>query len=791
MKKKFNIEGMSCAACAQHVSKAVNSLENVSCKVNLLTNSMEVTYDENIHTDTDIINAVVLAGYNAKVYENTYVKSQEKSTNVKIIKLIISSILMLVLMYVSMGHMLNLPIIEVLKHNKIFGNLIVQIVLSLTIIGINFNYYISGFSKLFKLKPNMDSLVSLGSVSALIYSIYNTILVFTNNNHNQQLELIHNLYYDSSAMILTIVSIGKYLESLSKKRATKSLDLLMDLLPDTVYKKIGDMFEYVACESINVGDIFEVKPYDVIPIDGVVVSGESNVDESTLTGESLAVAKKVDDFVYSGSNNQSGRLLVKATKTYENSTMSEIIKMVEKTSESKMKLERLADKVSLYFVPVVILISLITFIFWYIFDGSNVALNMMISVLVVSCPCALGLATPLCVMISTLVSSKNQILVKEASVYETLFKVDTIFFDKTGTITDGKMTICENTLSDEDMKILVSLESKSNHPLANVILSLYKGNLYDVINSKTIIGLGISGDINDIVYYAGSEKLVNNILGFTPTQTIVGTYVYLFNNETIIGYIVLKDKVKSDAKKTIELFKQEGIKTVMLTGDNEQVAKDIANTVGIEEVYSSLLPIDKANIIQKYKKEHVVLMVGDGINDSVALESAHVGVAMNETNIARSSADIILTKNKILDVYNIYSISKKTVKNIKINLFWAFIYNIIMLPVTAGLLYKTFNIKMTPMLGSICMSLSSICVCLNALRLNNIKLERKNTNMKFYVKDMMCMKCVKHVTEALNVEGISDVCVTLEDKSVKLNTEKSLNEVFELLINAGYEPSEN
>lgn len=793
MKKKFNIEGMSCAACAQHVSKAVNSLDNVSCKVNLLTNSMEVIYDEEKYNDQDIIDSVVKAGYNAKVYENEYLNKQQKKSNIRLIKLIISSILTVLLMYVSMGHMLKLPIFDFLNHKNIYGNLIAQIVITVVIIAINFNYYISGFSKLFRLKANMDSLVSLGSFSSFVYAIYNTVLIFINHKTNNELalELMHNLYFDSAAMILTIVSIGKYLEGLSKKRATKSLDLLMDLLPDTVNKKIGDSFENVSCSSLAVGDIFEVNPYDIIPLDGVVIEGESHVCEASLTGESLHKSKRTDDLVYSGTENQAGRLLIKATKTYENSTMREIIKMVEKTSESKMDLERIADKVSAYFVPIVILLSLITFGVWMFIDTKEVSLNMMISVLVVSCPCALGLATPLCVMISTLLSSKNQILVKEAAIYETLYKVDVAMFDKTGTLTSGKMTIFENTLSEESFKILASLEKKSNHPLALLVLSFFLGETYEVSNAKTIVGMGISGIVNDRIYYAGSEKLVNNILGYSPQNDKVGTYIYLLDDKEVLGYLILKDKVKPTAKKTIDLLKKEGIKTVMLTGDNNAVAKDIAESLGMDAVYGSLLPIDKADIVKKYTKEHTVLMVGDGINDSVALETANVGIAMNETNIARSSADIILTKNEILDVYNSVLISKKTVNNIKINLFWAFIYNIIMIPVAAGVFFKAFELKLNPMLGSLAMSLSSICVCLNALRLNNIKLERKNINMKFYVKDMMCPKCVKHITEALSIPEISDLEVKLEDKSVSLNTEMSIDDVFKLLIDAGYEPSKN
>lgn len=791
MKRKYKINGMSCSACAAHVKKAVENLPGYKAEVSLLTNSMEVLSDS--INDELVISSVETAGYKAFIYQNEYLNNQEKKVNFKRIRLIISIVLLVILMYVAMGPMIGIPHFFFLKEKYILVNLYLQLGLTIAILGLNYHYFTSGFSKLFRLKPNMDSLVAIGSLASFVYACVNLVIITMNYNadFDYAKELMHKLFFDSSAMIVTLVSVGKFLEGLSKKSTTKALDLLMEMVPQYASKKVDDHFENVSLDSIEISDIIEVNPYDLIPLDGKVLEGTSNVDESSITGESLLKVKTKGDVVLSGTQNQEGKLVLEVLKNKESSTMNEIIKMVEEASSSKMRLERVVDKVALYFVPVVILLAIITLITW-VSCGYNIgfALKMFISVLVISCPCALGLATPLCVMVSTLLASKNHILVKEASVFENLSKIDVVMFDKTGTLTNGKMVVIDSTLSKEGYKILASLEKHSNHPLAAVILENFESDYYEVIEAKTEIGRGISGIVNGVKYYAGSRMYLDMFINKCEDIVHSGTMIYLFTDNEVLGYVTLKDTIKSTSKMTIDLFKKQGIKTIMLTGDNEIVAKEISEKLGLDEYKSNLMPQDKASIVKEYMQKHKVLMVGDGINDSVALQSALVGIAMNQTNIARGSADIILTKNDILDAYNAYYIARKTVKNIYLNLFWALIYNSIMIPLAAGVFYIPFGLELNPMIGALCMSLSSICVCLNALRLRFIKIERRKLDMKFYVRDMMCPKCEAHVKEALSNNAVSDIKINLNDKSVEVSTELSLDEIFAIIKEAGYNPSE-
>ena len=786
---------MSCAACAAHVSKAVNDIEGYSCNVSLLTNSMEVTVEGDID-DQLVIKAVENAGYGASIYQNEYLEKQTKKVNAKRIKLITSIVLMMVIMYIAMGHMIKiLPFF--LIGDYVYINVILQIVLTIAVIVLNFHYFTSGFSKLFKLKPNMDSLVALGSAISFGYSMFNSVLIFINvykGNMEAVHDLHHNhLYFDSAAMILTLVSVGKFLEGLSKKQTTKALDELMEMVPNSVLKLNGNTSELVSIESIQIGDVIEVRPYDVIPLDGVVIKGSSYIDDSSITGESLLKEKVAGDEVVSGSKNQQSTLFIEVKKTLENSTMNQIIKMVESASSSKMKIEKIVDKIALIFVPFVILVSLIVFGIWMIISKAevNLSIRFAISVLVISCPCSLGLATPLCVMVSTLKASKNYILVKDAEVYEKMAKVDVVMFDKTGTITDGVLEIINNTLDEDDYFKLQSLEHLSNHPLANKLVNNLTSFL-DVKNFETIPGKGIRGDIDGTTYYAGNSKYLSEINGAVEINEEL-TVIYFFTKDQYLGKVEFLDTVKETSKQALELFQKRGVKTVLLTGDNENAAQKTVSDLAIDSVHSSLLPQDKAEIIKQYQDEgHFVMMVGDGINDSVALETATVGVAMNETNIAKSSADIVLTRSDLLDAYNAYHLSIKTVNNIKLNLFWAFFYNIIAIPIAAGAFYA-LNFTLNPMIAAACMSMSSICVCLNAIRLNLIKMEKKEEkpNMILYVKDMMCNHCVAHVKEALAVEGVSNVEIDLASKKVVVETTLSKEEIFDLISKAGYKPSEN
>ncbi len=793
MKKKYSVTGMSCAACAAHVSKAVNDLDGYSCNVSLLTNSMEVSAEKEINDD-EVIKAVENAGYGASIYKNEYLEKQNKKVNKKKVSLIVSIILMIVIMYVAMGHMINaLP--PFLTGDFVHINVIIQIVLTIAVIILNFHYFTSGFAKLIKLKPNMDTLVALGSSISFGYSLVNAILIFvyvSNGNMEATHDLHHNqLYFDSAAMILTLVSVGKFLEGLSKKKTTKALDELMEMVPNSVLKYNGETSELVSIESIAVGDIIEIRPFDVIPLDGTVYQGSSYIDDSSITGESLLKEKNIGDEVISGSKNQKSSLLIKVSKTKENSTMNQIIKMVEEASSSKMKIEKIVDKVALIFVPVVIGIAIIVFILWMIFSSFdfNLSIKLAISVLVISCPCALGLATPLCVMVATLKASKNYILIKDAEVFENLAHVDVIMFDKTGTITNGKLAIVNNTLSEEDLFKLQSLEHLSSHPLSNELCENLTSFL-DVTDFETIPGKGISGKIDSTTYYAGNANYLKEINGHIEENNEL-TVIYFFTKDQYLGKVEFLDTVKDTSKQALELFKKYNIKTVLLTGDNENSAKKTCADLAIDTIHASLLPQDKANIIKEYQEQgHHVMMVGDGINDSVALELANVGVAMNETNIAKSSADIVLTRSDLLDAYNAYHLSLKTVKNIKINLFWAFIYNIIAIPIAAGAFYS-LNFTLNPMIGAACMSLSSVCVCLNALRLNLIKMETKEEKpvMTLFVKDMMCQHCVAHVKQALAVEGVSNVEIDLASKKVEVETSLSEEQIFDLISKAGYKPT--
>ena len=795
MKKKYNVTGMSCAACAAHVGKAVNDLEGYSCNVSLLTNSMEVTSEGEID-DQKVIKAVQNAGYDASIYKNEYLERQNKKVNSKRIKLIASIALMMLIMYIAMGHMINiLP--SFLTGDFVWLNVTFQILLTIVVIVLNFHYFTSGFTKLVKLKPNMDSLVALGSAISFSYSLVNSILIIINvsrGNMETAHELHHNhLYYDSAAMILTLVSVGKFLEGLSKKQTTKALDELMEMVPNSVLKVVGENSELVSIESIQIDDVIEIRPFDVIPLDGVVINGFSYVDDSSITGESLLKEKTEGDEVISGSKNQQSTLYIKVKKTLENSTMNQIIKMVEEASSSKMKIEKIVDKIALFFVPFVILVSLVVFAVWMIImpGNFNLSIRFAISVLVISCPCALGLATPLCVMVSTLKASKNYILIKDAEVYEKMVKVDVMMFDKTGTITNGQLEIVNNTLSDIDYLRLQSLEHLSNHPLANKLVGELT-SFNDVTDFKTIPGKGISGVIDGVTYYAGNSKFLFEINGTQEFNEEL-TVIYFFTKDSYLGKVEFLDSIKDTSKQTLELFKKHGIKTVLLTGDNENAAKKTCSILAIDTIHASLLPQDKANIIKQYQEEgHNVMMIGDGINDSVALEMANVGVAMNETNIAKSSADIVLTRSDLLDAYNAYHLSIKTVNNIKLNLFWAFFYNIIAIPIAAGAFYA-LNFTLNPMIAAACMSLSSVCVCLNALRLNLIKMEKKEEkpSMTLYVKDMMCNHCVAHVKQALAVEGVSNVEIDLINKKVVVETTLSKERIYELISKAGYKPTDN
>ena len=805
MKEKFDIGGMTCSSCAAHVENVVNKLNVNFCSVNLLTNSMEVDFDIDKESVDSIISAVEKAGYSAKKHSD-FVEKQSIRVNLSKIKLIVSIILLFILMYFSMHHMLNLPYPEILD-NYLYGliGVIVQFVLCVAIMILNKNYFISGFKKLIKLSPNMDTLVAIGSLVSFIYAVINTILMIVcivNKDHDGAHSYSMNLYYESAAMILTLVSVGKYLEGLSKKQTTKALESLINMVPKTVLVLRNEEFVEVNKENVQIGEIVLLKPYTNVALDGVVIEGTSHFDESSLTGESILLTKKRGSEIASGSINQEGTIKYRTTKTSENSTISEIIKLVEDASTSKMPLARIADKVALYFVPIVLFISLITFVIWMISSKDfELSLGMAISVLVISCPCALGLATPLCIMVSTGIAAKNNILIKEASSFEYLSSIDTLILDKTGTITNGKLEVTDYYSYNENSKnILYSLEKNTNHPLSFALIHyLNKLNVEEckIEEIKTIPGYGIKGTVNGKEYYVGSLEYLNFITDLRDSRVDElikegKTLVILFTKEEILVIVGLIDTIKYDAKKAIENFKKHNVKVIMATGDNNKSAESIASLVGIDAIESSCTPQYKSELVDKYQQNgHKVLMIGDGINDAISLTKANVSMAfVSKNDIATNSADIVLLKSNLMDAYNAYALSKKTVKNIKINLFWAFIYNIIMIPIACGILYP--HIKMSPMIGAGCMSLSSICVCLNALRLKLFKnIEEEKEMIEFYVRDMMCPRWVAHVKEALSVEGVKSVDVDLDSKKVKVESSLSIETLMNYVSEAGYQPTKD
>lgn len=797
MKKKFIVIGMSCSACASHVNKALTSLKGVSnVNVNLVANTVELEV-ENV-TDEQLFKAVEKVGYGLKkLDENEYAKK----SNTKFIKLMISVAFLVLLLYVAMGPMIGIPFfIDPMEKPLIYG--IIQIIILLPIVILNFHYFTSGFKKLIHANPNMDSLVALGASAAILYSLYSMIMIIigmATNNH----ELIHkhhmDFYFEGAGSILTLVSIGKYIETRSKSKTSSAIKELLKLQGNETIKVENDKEIICKVEDIKLDDILKIKEGMIIPVDGIIVSGNASVDESSLTGESIPVFKKENDKVVSGTINTNGLIIIKARSTTANSTLAKIISLVEEASTSKAPISRLADKVSGIFVPIVMAISLITFLIHLIVTKSfATSLTYGISVLVISCPCALGLATPIAIMIATGIGAKNHLLIKNAEALEKLHSIDTVVMDKTGTITTGKLEISSETIYDDNFKsIIYSLESMSNHPLAKAISVAYsKETKQNVTDYQAIMGKGITGIIDNTKYYSGNlEFIKENCKEKIDIDNNGLSIIILASKEKILGYVTLQDKIKDSSKFAISLFKKANIKTIMLTGDNENNAEIVKKIVEVDEIIANVLPDQKASVVKKIQDEnHKVLMIGDGINDSIALESAYVSMAIGAgSDVAISSSDIVLAKNDLLDAYNAYMLSKKTIKNIKMNLFWAFFYNAISIPLACGIIP---SIKLTPTIAALAMSFSSVFVVCNALRLYHFKketLENRKELVKMEkiikVDGMMCNHCVMHVEKALKeLSFIKDVKASLADKEVVITYEGNYDEkaIKEAIKNAGY-----
>ena len=837
MKEKFNVEGMTCAACQAHVEKAVRKVNGVNyVSVNLLTKSMEVDFkDESIINDINI--AVSNAGYKSYLFQNEE-KNNIKNNEIKgfIIRLILSFIFLIPLFYISMGFMMNWPI-GLFKDNLITLGLTLMI-LSLIIMIINRQFFISGFKALFHGGPNMDTLVALGSGVSFIYSLVLLFLMtyFKNNDHHL-MKYAMNLTFESAGMVPALITIGKTLEAYSKGKTTNALNALIDLKPVKAHVLRGNKELLIDTKDMVIGDIFIVLPGEQIPADSVVIDGYSAIDESMISGESLPVEKKIDDNVFTATINQNGRIVCKALKVGEDTSLAKIIKLVEESSQSKAKIAKLVDKVAGIFVPIILLIAIIGFSIWMII-GSNINLNIdesvltysinrAIAVLVIACPCALGLATPVAIMVGNGVAAKNSILFKNATSIEEAGKANFIVLDKTGTITKGRPEVNKIiSYIDEDLliKYAYSIEKNSSHPLAKAIVTYANDKNIDFIevtNFNNLVGKGLYAKIDNKDLYALSLKAASDLIeidsnildeinmisynGITPL-------IFIYDNN-IIGIIGVSDSIKEDSIEAISEFKKLGVIPIMLTGDNELTAKSIANKVGIDYYYSELLPEDKKDIIESLKKEGKVIMVGDGINDALALTTADIGMAIGAgSDVAIDSASIILLKSSLLDSVKAIRLSRQIFKNIKQNLFWAFFYNLIMIPIALGIFYFTgisWLVEMKPWYGALAMSLSSLFVVLNALRLNlynplknsnnkktiefnsNLikKKEKDNVTIRINVEGMMCKMCVKHVEEAcLSIEGVKSAKANLDDKSVVVEASNDLkNELVEAIKKAGYE----
>ncbi len=814
MKTKFNVYKMTCSACQGHVNSAFCNLNGVSeVNVNLLSNSMTVIYDENVTNTDEIIKSVIKAGYDASVYK-AEVNNYKLQNKIMKYRLIISFIFLVPLMYVSMGHMTNLVMPKIF-HNGIWFSLI-QIILLIPILLVNYNYFVVGFKRTFILKPNMDSLIAISTSAAIIYGVINTIRIITNIGNNDLVNTYKmDLYFESAGTIITLVTFGKYLESKSKRKTSEAINKLIDLTPKTAIVLRNNIEMLVNIEDVKIGDLIKIKPGFIIPVDGIIIEGSSSIDEQVITGESIPVYKTVDDKVISATVNKTGSFIFKATSTSENSTINQIITLVEEASNSKAPIAALADKISLYFVPIVIGISLITFFIWYFTKHTfEFSFSMAISVLVISCPCALGLATPVAIMVGTGKAAENGILIKSAESLQNAHNIDTIVLDKTGTITIGKPVVTDILpilITEEKLlEIAYSLESYSEHPLAYSVVSYAKEKnikLLNVFDFNSSGGKGINGIINSKKYISGNKKYLDEEnIDLSKYNYIIDNYsnegktVLLFADEkSLIGIIAVSDIIKENSVYAIKKFKEYGLEVIMLTGDNKQTALAIQKVVNTNQVIAEVLPTEKQEVIKRLQNEDKnVAMIGDGVNDSIALMTANVGIAIGAgSDIAIESADIILIKNDLLDAFDAIRLSKTVFNNVKMNLFWAFFYNIVGIPLAAGALYPLFGLKLNPMFAAFAMSMSSVCVVLNALRIKkfqNTKILGGNSMEKIIKVDgMTCNHCVGRVKEVLlNLPNVKGVDVDLKKKKVTILLEKEISDeiIYKTIKDAGYEASE-
>lgn len=800
--KQYNITGMSCAACANRIEKTVAHINGVdSCSVSLLTNSMGV---EGTASSESIIQAIENIGYGAsekgvkKVKDDSLVDHETPKLKKR---LITSLVFLILLMYLSMGHMMwKWPVPSFFENHVSIA--VTEMLLTIIILAINKAFFVNGYKSLFQLSPNMDALVALGSSAAFGYSLVVLYLMIDAMSQGQMMKVMslgHDLYFESAAMIPTLITVGKMLEAMSKGRTTDALKSLMDLAPQTAVIIKDNKEVTVSIDEVNKGDLFIVRPGENIPVDGVIVEGSTAIDESALTGESIPVDKTVNDTVSGATLNQSGFIKVRATRVGEDTTLSQIIQMVSDAASTKAPIAKKADQVSGIFVPVIIGIALVTFIVWMILGKSiGFSIARAISVLVISCPCALGLATPVAIMVGNGMGAKHGILFKTSESLEVAGSIDIIALDKTGTITKGTPVVTDVVPYKIEKEVLLnyasSLEKKSEHPLGKAVTDYYQGS-EDVEDFEILPGHGLRGLIHGKEILGGSIKMMEKhipeeMMKQASDKAMEGkTPLFFSYDDTYLGMICVADTMKEDSAQAIKEMQNMGIQVVMLTGDNKKTADAIGSKAGVDEVIAGVLPDGKESVIKDLQKHGKVAMVGDGINDAPALTRADIGIAIGAgTDIAIDAADVVLMNSKLTDVTAAIRLSRATLRNIHENLFWAFFYNAICIPVAAGVFIHLTGWQMSPMLGAAAMSLSSFFVCMNALRLNTFsmhdaskdikrkKKEKKTMEKTLEITGMMCGHCEMAVKKALEaVDGVVSADVSHEKGTAVVTLSKEVS----------------
>lgn len=845
MKQKFDVTGMTCSACSSRVEKCVSKLDGIKeVSVNLLTNSMQADYDDTVLSDDEIIEAVEHAGYGASVKgEEHTVSSMEKKKehnpveeNMRFMKrrMIWSFLFLIPLMYVSMGHMAGLPLPGFLSGpQNAVGFAMAQFILCLPVAVINKDYYKKGFSTLMHGAPNMDTLIAVGSSASLVYGVF-AIFRIGHGLGVQDWALVdqyrHDLYFESAVMILALINVGKFLEALSKGKTTAAINRLMDLAPKTALVERDGRQIQIPVEQVVVGDVVIVRPGESIPVDGVILDGGTSVDESAITGESIPAQKQAGDSVTAATINKTGSIRVRSTKVGDDTTFAQIIRLVEEAGSSKAPIAKIADRIAGVFVPAVMTIALVTAVVWIIAGQSfEFALSCAISVLVISCPCALGLATPVAIMVGTGKGAENGVLIKSGEALEVTHSVQSVVLDKTGTITQGHPSVTDIHVEHKAyterkiLEIAASLEAKSEHPLAEAIME--KARQEGIVPVPTeqfeaVPGQGIKASIGGVQYCAGNSRMMETEgIDWKCAEPVMeqmaneGKTPLMFADEKqIIGVIAAADLVKETSPQAIRELKKLGVEVIMLTGDNRRTAEAIRRQLDIDTVIAEVLPQDKEKEVVKLQQSgRTVAMVGDGLNDAPALARADVGIAIGAgTDVAIESADVVLMKNDLLDVVTAINLSKAVIRNIKQNLFWAFFYNACGIPLAAGVWYNAFDLKLSPMFGAAAMSLSSCFVVLNALRLRffhgiekpqpehaehtdiqeqNRKIKEEKTMITMKIEGMMCPHCQAAVTKALNALDGVEAEVSLDDKAAYIKAPETVDReaLKNAVVEAGYE----